>query len=116
MEFYLLVIIMQWRVYLRGERGARGDSSVWYERNCRDWDLESESLSSCRLQRSVAESGNDDEVMKYYLTIQISFDCIVPLRVICLVIVYLPCMYIARYRDGAVPFLHVSGRLWLDVP
>jgi hypothetical protein len=82
-EFYLLVIIMQWRVYLRGERGARNDWSVWYERNCRDWDLESESLSS-RLRRSAAESGNDDEVMKYHLTIQISFDCIAPLRVICL--------------------------------
>lgn len=83
-EFYLLVIIMQWRVYLRGERGARDDWSVWYEHNCRDWDLESESLSFCRLRRSAAESGNDGEVLKYYLTIQISFDCTVPLRVICL--------------------------------
>jgi hypothetical protein len=51
-EFYLL-IIMQWCVYLRGQRGARGDRSVWYERECRDLrlELELESLSSCRLRR-----------------------------------------------------------------
>jgi hypothetical protein len=62
-EFYLLVIIMRWCVYLGGKRGARGDLSVWYERDCRDWELELESLEllGCDAQRLIG-SGNDDEV------------------------------------------------------
>jgi len=52
-EFYLLVIIMQWFVYLSGQRGALGDRSVWYERN---WNLGLESLSlpGARLRRFAA--------------------------------------------------------------